>query len=32
MGKKILIISSDHTGHGHKSITESLCEKIKTQT
>ncbi|HEY2420222.1 MAG TPA: UDP-N-acetylglucosamine--LPS N-acetylglucosamine transferase [Neobacillus sp.] len=29
MGKKVLIISSDNTGHGHKSITESLCEKIK---
>ncbi|UQD53686.1 UDP-N-acetylglucosamine--LPS N-acetylglucosamine transferase [Bacillus methanolicus] len=28
MGKKILIISSEHTGHGHKSITEALCEKI----
>ena len=28
MTKKILIISSDNTGHGHKSITESLCEKI----
>jgi UDP-N-acetylglucosamine:LPS N-acetylglucosamine transferase len=26
MQKNILIISSDHTGHGHKSITESLCE------
>lgn len=24
--KNILIISSDYTGHGHKSITESLCE------
>jgi processive 1,2-diacylglycerol beta-glucosyltransferase len=29
MDKKILIISSDNTGHGHKSITESLCEKIE---
>lgn len=29
MNKKILIISSDHTGHGHKSITESLCETIQ---
>ncbi|WP_181348138.1 glycosyltransferase [Thalassobacillus sp. CUG 92003] len=28
MQKKVLIISSDNTGHGHKSITESLCEKI----
>jgi processive 1,2-diacylglycerol beta-glucosyltransferase len=28
MTKKIVIISSDNTGHGHKSITESLCEKI----
>lgn len=28
MAKTLLIISSDHTGHGHKSITESLCEKI----
>ncbi|MDT8718498.1 UDP-N-acetylglucosamine--LPS N-acetylglucosamine transferase [Clostridium sp. 19966] len=26
MFKNILIISSDFTGHGHKSITESLCE------
>ena len=31
MEKKILIISSDLTGHGHKSITESLCESVKTQ-
>ncbi|NRD76820.1 UDP-N-acetylglucosamine--LPS N-acetylglucosamine transferase [Bacillus sp. BRMEA1] len=29
MEKKLLIISSDHTGHGHKSITESLCERAK---
>jgi len=29
MRKNILIISSDYTGHGHKSITESLCERIK---
>ena len=29
MGKNILIISSENTGHGHKSITESLSEKIK---
>ena len=29
MNKNILIISSDYTGHGHKSITESLCEKIE---
>ena len=29
MTKKVLIISSDNTGHGHKSITESLCEKIR---
>ena len=28
MVKKVLIISSDNTGHGHKSITESLCEKL----
>lgn len=28
MRKKILIISSNHTGHGHKSIAESLTEKI----
>lgn len=28
--KKVLIISSDYTGHGHKSITESLCEKVLT--
>lgn len=26
MAKSILIISSNYTGHGHKSITESLCE------
>ena len=25
----ILIISSDFTGHGHKSITESLCEQFE---
>ncbi|PLS02496.1 MGDG synthase family glycosyltransferase [Neobacillus cucumis] len=31
MKKTLLIISSDHTGHGHKSITESLCESVKTQ-
>ena len=29
MGKKVLLISSDNTGHGHKSITESLCERIE---
>ena len=29
MEKKLLIISSDYTGHGHKSITESLCESVK---
>ncbi|MDF2524722.1 MAG: UDP-N-acetylglucosamine:LPS N-acetylglucosamine transferase [Clostridiales bacterium] len=28
MEKKILIISSDFTGHGHKSITTSLCEEF----
>ncbi|UFU00197.1 glycosyltransferase [Radiobacillus kanasensis] len=28
MQKKMLIISSDHTGHGHKSITEAICEKV----
>lgn len=28
MTKSILIISSEHTGHGHKSITEALCEKF----
>lgn len=28
MANNILIISSDHTGHGHKSITESLCERF----
>jgi UDP-N-acetylglucosamine:LPS N-acetylglucosamine transferase len=32
MTKKILIISSDHTGHGHKSIAESLNEKIGVNT
>ncbi|MCM3767049.1 MGDG synthase family glycosyltransferase [Neobacillus niacini] len=30
MEKKLLIISSDITGHGHRSITESLCEKVKS--
>jgi len=30
--KKILVISSDHTGHGHKSIAESLHEKIGVNT
>lgn len=29
MNKKILIISSKYTGHGHKSITDSLCEQIE---
>ncbi|MBT2654660.1 glycosyltransferase [Bacillus sp. ISL-18] len=29
MKKTLLIISSNHTGHGHKSITESLCERVK---
>ncbi|MBL4933808.1 MGDG synthase family glycosyltransferase [Clostridium paridis] len=28
MIKNILILSSDFTGHGHKSITESLCEQL----
>jgi len=28
MIRKILIISSNFTGHGHKSIAESLCEKF----
>ncbi|WP_228409599.1 MGDG synthase family glycosyltransferase [Radiobacillus deserti] len=28
MQKKILVISSDNTGHGHKSITEAICEKV----
>lgn len=28
MSKNILIISSENTGHGHKSITESLCEQL----
>lgn len=31
MGKKVLLISSDNTGHGHKSITESLCEKLNIE-
>lgn len=30
MEKTLLIISSDLTGHGHKSITESLCERVKS--
>lgn len=29
---KVLIISSNHTGHGHKSITEALCEQFKKHT
>ncbi|MBP2032837.1 processive 1,2-diacylglycerol beta-glucosyltransferase [Clostridium algifaecis] len=29
MINNILIISSDFTGHGHKSIAEALCEKFK---
>lgn len=29
MKKNILIISSNHTGNGHKSITEALCERFK---
>ncbi len=28
MSKKILIISSQYTGRGHKSITDSLCEQF----
>jgi UDP-N-acetylglucosamine:LPS N-acetylglucosamine transferase len=32
MTKKVLVISSDHTGHGHKSIAESLHEKIGVNT
>jgi UDP-N-acetylglucosamine:LPS N-acetylglucosamine transferase len=32
MAKKILLISSNHTGHGHKSIAESLHEKIGVNT
>lgn len=30
--KKILVISSDHTGHGHKSIAEALHEKINVDS
>ena len=26
--KKILIISSEYTGRGHKSITDALCEQL----
>lgn len=29
--KKILILSAENTGHGHKSITRSLCEQYKLQ-
>lgn len=29
MIKNILIISSNYTGHGHKSITEALCERFE---
>jgi processive 1,2-diacylglycerol beta-glucosyltransferase len=32
VNKKILIISSEHTGHGHKSIAEALQEKIEKST
>lgn len=32
MRKKILILSSDHTGHGHKSIAESLYERMGVNT
>ncbi len=28
MNKKILIISSEYTGRGHKSITDALCEQL----
>lgn len=28
MDKKILIISSEYTGRGHKSITDALCEQL----
>ncbi len=28
MSKTVLIISSDFTGHGHKSIAEALCEQF----
>ncbi len=28
MSKKILIISSEYTGRGHKSITDALCEQF----
>ena len=31
MKKKILIITSYITGHGHKSITEALEEELKTR-
>ena len=31
MSKNILVISSDNTGHGHKSITEAIYEKIGTK-
>lgn len=31
MIKSILIISSEHTGHGHKSITEALCERFSAK-
>ena len=30
MSKTILIISSEHTGHGHKSITEALNEHFSS--
>lgn len=29
--KKILILSAENTGHGHKSITQSLCEQFTLQ-
>lgn len=28
MSKKILIISSEYTGRGHKSITDAICEQL----
>jgi len=29
MAKNILILSSTYTGHGHKSITDALCEQLR---
>lgn len=30
MGKKVLILTSEYTGHGHKSVTQALKEQLHT--